>query len=101
MRRLPKTTRLVHPLGIVIHPNVVLGERITIYQHVTIGTNRIYDASEKPDDLPVIEDDVVLCCHAMVLGRVRVGRGAVVGANAVVTKDVAPGTTVVGVNRIV
>jgi serine O-acetyltransferase len=49
----------------------------------------------------VIGDDVYIGAGAKVLGAVRVGRGAVIGANAVVTRDVPPYCTVVGANRIV
>jgi serine O-acetyltransferase len=50
--------------------------------------------------VPVIEDNVFIGAGAKVLGRVRVGRGATVGANAVVTRDVPSHCTVVGANRI-
>jgi serine O-acetyltransferase len=50
---------------------------------------------------PVIGDDVYIGAGAKVLGAVRVGHGAVIGANAVVTRDVPPYCTVVGANRIV
>ena len=46
---------------------------------------------------PTIETDVSIGTGAKVLGRVRVGAGAQIGANAVVLEDVAPGSTVVGV----
>ena len=49
---------------------------------------------------PVIEDDVYIGAGAKIIGNVRVGRGAIVGANAVVTRDVPPYSTVVGGNRI-
>jgi serine acetyltransferase len=50
--------------------------------------------------VPVIEDNVFIGAGAKVLGRVRVGRGATIGANAVVTRDVPSHCTVVGANRI-
>jgi serine O-acetyltransferase len=50
--------------------------------------------------VPVIEDNVTIGAGARVLGGVRVGRGATVGANAVVTRDVPSHCTVVGANRI-
>jgi serine O-acetyltransferase len=66
-----------------------------VMQQVTIG-------SKDPSDnvAPVIGDDVYIGAGARVLGDVRIGNGAVVGANAVVTRDIPPGTTVVGANRI-
>ena len=87
---------LAHPYGIVIHGDTVIGHRVTIMQQVTLGAkDRGVHAA------PVIEDDVYIGAGAKVLGAVRVGRGAIIGANAVVTRDVPPHCTVVGANRIV
>lgn len=93
--RLPATTQFPHPYGIVIHHSAVLGERVVVFQQVTVGL-----AEPADERAAVIEDDVTLGAGARVLGPVRVGRGAVVGANAVVTRDVPAGATVVGANRI-
>ncbi len=87
---------LAHPYGIVIHGDTVIGHRVTIMQQVTLGAkDRGVHAA------PVIEDGVYIGAGAKVLGAVRIGRGAVIGANAVVTRDVPPHCTVVGANRIV
>ena len=87
---------MAHPYGIVIHARTLIGRRVVIMQQVTLG------GKDRGVDLaPVIEDDVYIGAGAKVLGPVRVGRGAVIGANAVVTRDVPPGCTVVGANRIV
>ena len=80
--------KLLHGVGIVINADVIIGTNVTIMQGVTIGgTQR---------GIPVIEDDVIICANATVLGNVRLGRGSVVGAGAVVLKDVAAHTNVVG-----
>jgi serine O-acetyltransferase len=84
-----------HPFGIVIDRGVSIGSRVTIMQQASIGPKRPSDPG-----LPVIEDNVFIGPGAKVLGPVRVGRGATVGANAVVTRDVPSHCTVVGVNRI-
>jgi len=84
-----------HPYGIVIARNAVLGSRVTVMHQVTIGTKHPHDARS-----PVIEDNVFIGPGAKILGAVRVGRGATVGANAVVTRDVPSHCTVVGTNRI-
>src|SRR5947209_2698888 len=84
-----------HPYGIVIDRNAVLGNRVTLMHQVTIGTKHPHDAHS-----PVIEDNVFIGPGAKILGAVRVGRGATVGANAVVTRDVPSHCTVVGINRI-
>lgn len=79
----------VHPIGIVIGGDARIGDRVTFYGSNTVGT-------AKDDGYPTIEDDVVLGAGARVLGPITVGRGAMVGANAVVLHDVPAGATVVG-----
>jgi serine O-acetyltransferase len=78
-------------LGTVIHRRAIIGERVFINPGVVIGGR----SGHKP--VPVIEDDVEIGVGAKVLGPVRIGRGAVVGANAVVLHDVPPGAVVVGI----
>jgi len=91
---LPKSVFLPHPLGIVIHGNTVIGENVVIGHQVTLGGRDVAGGA------PRIEDGVYLGAGAKVLGEVRVGKGATVGANAVVTKDVPSGGVVVGANRL-
>jgi serine O-acetyltransferase len=78
-------------LGIVIHNDAVIGDRVHIDQHVTIGGNGTRWGT------PVIEADVYIGAGAKVLGPIVVGRGAVVGANAVVIRDVPAGAVAAGV----
>lgn len=78
-------------LGTILHPRVVIGDRVEISAGVVVGgRSEIWE-------VPVIEDDVVIGVGAKVLGPIRVGRGAVIGANAVVLVDVPPGAVVGGV----
>jgi serine O-acetyltransferase len=93
--RIRSPIRMPHPYGIVIHSKSVIGSRVTVMQQVTIGGKDL-----GVDEAPVIEDDVYIGAGAKVLGAVRVGRGAIIGANAVVTRDVPSYCTVVGANRI-
>ena len=78
-------------LGTVIHPRVVIGDNVGIAQGVVIGGRSNFK------DVPVIEDDVLIGAGAKVLGPVRVGRGAIIGANAVVLHDVPAGAAVGGI----
>jgi len=87
-----RTVVLRHPYGIVIHPKAVIGDRVVIMQGGTVG-------ARSGRGVPVIEDDVYIGAGAKVLGGIRLGRGARIGANAVVTRDVAPGHTIVGANE--
>lgn len=76
--------------GIVIHPTAVIGENVTIMHQVTIGTRDI-------DESAVIGDNVFIGAGAKILGKIKIGNGAKIGANAVVIKDVPENATVVGV----
>ena len=88
------------PMGIVIERGVRLGSRVTVMHQVTIGRKDPVVPREHGGNLAVIEDNVFIGAGAKVLGPVRIGRGATVGANAVVTRDVPSHCTVVGANRI-
>ena len=88
------------PYGIVIERGVSLGSRVTVMHQVTIGRKDPVAPREQGSNLAVIEDNVFIGAGAKVLGPVRIGRGATVGANAVVTRDVPSHCTVVGANRI-
>jgi len=112
--------RLVNHIGrfltaIDIHPGAKIGERffidhgftvigetaeidddVTIYQNVTLGgTNP--STGEGGKRHPTIRSGAVIGSGAQVLGPIEIGAGARIGANAVVTRDVAPGSTVVGI----
>ena len=80
----------------VIGESAVIGDDVTIYQHVTLGgTNPT--AGEGGKRHPTIRSGVVIGSGAQVLGPIEIGEGAKIGANSVVTKDVAPAQTVVGI----
>jgi serine O-acetyltransferase len=79
-----------HTLGTVIGGTSKVGARVKFMGNNTIGT-------AKDNGCPVIEDDVVIGCGARVLGPIRVGRGAFIGANAVVLTDVPPGAIATGI----
>ena len=81
---------------VVIGETAVIGDNVTIYQGATLGgTNPTNGVAGKRH--PTIGDDVLISLGAAVLGPITLGAGARVGANAVVTRDVAPGATVVGI----
>jgi serine O-acetyltransferase len=79
-----------HPNGIVIHPGVIIGVNCLIFQQVTLGTRGT-------SDVPVIEGHVDIGAGAKVLGAIRIGAHARVGANAVVLSDVPNETDAVGI----
>ncbi|WP_051551855.1 serine O-acetyltransferase [Nocardioides sp. URHA0020] len=81
--------QLFHPQGVVIGPRAAIGTNCHIQQGVTVG-NRNYL-------WPVIGNDVYLGAGSKVIGEIRVGNGAQIGANAVVLTDVPDYATAVGV----
>jgi serine O-acetyltransferase len=81
---------------VVIGETARIGDNVTIYQNVTLGgTNPTDGVGGKRH--PTIEDDVIIGSGAQVLGPINVGPGARIGANAVVTRDVPEGATMVGI----
>lgn len=84
-----KNTVLKHNgLGIVFHEKAIIGENVTIMQHVTLGGRNGRGA-------PIISDGVFIGTGACILGGVKIGKNAMIGANAVVITDV-PDNAVVG-----
>ncbi len=83
-------------LGVVIHPNVTIGNRVRIYHGVTLAAETWVGSEHRI----FVGDDVLIGTGAIIIARsdtgLKIGNGARIGAGAVVTKDVAPGTTVVG-----
>ena len=89
-----------HGMGVVIGETAIIGERVTLYHDVTLGgvaPSIDSDSQRNQKRHPTLEDDVIVGSGAQILGPVIGGRCARVGANAVVTKDVPQGVTVVGI----
>ena len=82
-----------HGFGVVIGETAVLGDNVTLFQGVTLGGT----GKEKGKRHPTIGDNVVIGAGAKVLGNITVGRDSMIGANAVVIRDVPEHSTVVGV----
>jgi serine O-acetyltransferase len=82
-----------HGMGVVIGETAVIGNNVTLFQGVTLGGT----GKERGKRHPTIEDNVVIGTGAKVLGSITVGHDAMIGANAVVVRDVPPESTVVGV----
>lgn len=78
-------------IGVVLHASCRIGKNVMIGQQVTIGGRSGFT------EAPVIEDNCFLGAGAQVLGPIRIAAGSQVGANAVVIRDVPPGSVVAGV----
>lgn len=82
-----------HGMGVVIGETAIIGDRVQIFHHVTLGgTGKEKDKKRHP----TVEDDVLIGAGAFILGDVTLGKGAKIGANAVVLTDIPPGATAVG-----
>ena len=81
-----------HGSGVVIGETTEIGDRVTLYQGVTLGGTGFARGKRHP----TLQDDVTVGSGAKLLGPVTVGRNAKVGANTVVIEDVPDHTTVVG-----
>lgn len=80
-----------HPNGIVIHPLAKIGVNCLIHQQVTIGVSR------KSKQAPVIKGHVDIGAGAKIIGAITIGEHALIGANAVVVKDVPANAVVAGI----
>jgi serine O-acetyltransferase len=92
-----------HGTGVVVGETTVIGERVRLYQAVTLGAKRfpVKESGELVKGLlrhPVVEDDVVIYAGATILGRITIGKGSVIGGNVWLTQSVPPGSTVTQAN---
>lgn len=88
-----------HGTGVVIGETAIIGERVRLYQMVTLGAKRFPktvtgDLEKGLPRHPIVEDDVVIYSGATILGRVIIGKGSTIGGNVWLTRDVAPGSVV-------
>lgn len=80
---------IAHPRGVVMVASRI-GQNCSVISNVTVGMRNEYA-------FPEIGDDVFIGAGARILGNIKIGNGAKIGANAVVLKDVPAGATVVGI----
>ncbi len=88
--RIAASTSFPHLTGVVIHQDAVVGGDCMIMQQVTLGQTAT-------DGAPTVERGTYIGAGAKVLGRIRIGQNARIGANAVVLQDVPDNATAVGV----
>ncbi|MBK9710256.1 MAG: serine O-acetyltransferase [Kouleothrix sp.] len=82
-----------HGMGVVIGETAEIGDRVTLYQGVTLGGT----GKQRGKRHPTLEHNVTVGVGASVLGAITIGEGARIGGGAVVVKDVPPHSTAVGV----
>lgn len=80
-----------YALGIVMHPQVTLGDRCRIYHHVTLASESPIGSGHRI----ILEEGVTIGAHSIVIGRgnktLRIGEGSILGAGSVLTKDIPAG----------
>jgi serine O-acetyltransferase len=89
-----------HGTGVVIGETCVIGDRVRIYQGVTLGAKSFpLDAEGRPvkgvPRHPIIEDDVTIYAGATILGRVTIGKGSTIGGNVWLLKGTPPGSRII------
>lgn len=88
-----------HGTGVVIGETAIIGERVRLYQGVTLGAKSFpTDAQGRPikgrPRHPIVEDDVTIYAGATILGRITIGRGSSIGGNVWLTRAVPPGSCI-------
>jgi len=76
----------------VVSPGTIIGKNVSLRQNTTIGAKGFSGA----DKSPVIEDDVTLGPNVCIIGDITIGKGSIIGAGAVVVKDIPPYSVVAG-----
>ena len=98
---IPQRLHLPHPFGILTGRTCKIGEDVTLMHFCSLGPKDPWYQGESWENLyPTLEEGVYVSMGAMVLGPVTIGAWSVIAANAVVTEDVPPFSTVFGHNRI-
>lgn len=88
---------LTHGWGLVVSQGSRIGRNVTLFHGVTLGRrDRINADGERDIGYPVLEDEVWVGPHAVIVGGVTIGRGSRIGAGAFVTSDVPPYSVVAG-----
>lgn len=88
-----------HGTGVVVGETSVIGNRVRLYQGVTLGA-RSFPTDEQGRSIkgiprhPIIEDDVTIYAGATILGRITIGRGSSIGGNVWLTRGVPPGSRI-------
>lgn len=82
-----------HGIGVVIGSTASVGSGTLIYHGVTLGAKRVCTGKRHPD----VGKNVLIGAGAKILGPIRIGDNSLVGANAVVLRDVPPNSLAVGI----
>ena len=98
--KIGKRVFIDHGMGVVIGETSEIGDNVTIYHNVTLGGIAPSINADDQRNLkrhPILQDNVVVGSGAQILGPVVVGKNSLIGANAVVTKDVPDKSIMIGI----
>ena len=88
---------LIHGWSLVVNQGARIGSNVTLFHGVTLGRrDRIARDGQRLIEFPVLEDEVWVGPHAIIVGGVTVGRGSRIGGGAFVTEDIPPYSIVSG-----
>lgn len=93
--KIGKNFRMPHIQNIIIGNEVIIGDNCVLYQGVTLGQK--HNGINGYGEDPILRDNVTVFAGAKIFGKIEVGNNAIIGANAVVFKDVPQNTCAVGV----
>mgnify|MGYP002654612955 FL=1 len=83
-----------HGMGVVIGATTIIGDDVMVYHNVTLGAKSNVGVTGKDKRHPTIGNNVVIGAGAAVLGNIKIGDGSKIAANSVVSKDLAPQSSV-------
>jgi putative colanic acid biosynthesis acetyltransferase WcaB len=86
--------RLFHAQALVVHEGTIIGRNCILRQSTTIGSKTLRDGAES--GCPVLGDGVDVGSNAVILGPIKIGDGALIGAGSVVVKDIPAKAVVAG-----
>lgn len=79
-----------HGIGLIVHPSTIIGNNVTLRHNTTIGV------AKSGGRAPVLEDGVNVGPNVVIIGNVRIGENAIIGAGAVVVSDIPANSVAVG-----
>lgn len=89
-----------HGTGVVIGSTCIIGNNVKLYQGVTLGA-KSFPLDDEGNPIkgiprhPIVEDDVIIYAQATILGRIRIGKGSVIGGNVWVTNNLPPNSKII------
>jgi len=95
--QLGKNIVIDHGLGVVIGETAIIGDRCLIYHGVTLGSTQLKPGKRHP----TLGNDVTVGAGAKILGNIVIGSRSKIGANSVVTRDIPPDSTAVGIPAVI